>query len=77
MYFSPLVLLVGEEDHNQTDLVILGENGNSSEAAGILGKLYRFVNQTITDTFKFRDIYQDLCQWRDHGREIPSGGYCR
>ena len=39
-YFSPLVLLVGADEHNQTDLAVLGENRNYSQAPEIIGKLY-------------------------------------
>ena len=38
--FSPLVLLLGEDEHNQTDLAVLGQNRNDSQAAEIIGKLY-------------------------------------
>ena len=41
LFFSPVVLLVGSDENNQTDLVVVGKNKNNSEAAEILGDDYQ------------------------------------
>ena len=47
MFFSPLVLLVGADENNQTDLVVVGKNKNNSEAAEILGDDYQTALVTL------------------------------
>merc|ERR1711971_901105 len=55
--FSPVVLLVGEDENNQTDLVVVGKNTNNSEAAEILEKFIQSLVNNESPVEESRSVY--------------------